>query len=66
MEIDTQNKHLVGVRGGNILMMVTPPRGAEMSKADALLLAAWIVALAEDNEGEFQAVLDAVQGFKPA
>lgn len=49
-----QNKHLVGVQGDNILIM-NPPRGP-MSKADALQLAAWIVALADDTEDQFDII----------
>lgn len=61
MEIDTANKYLVGKRAGDIVIL-NPPR-REMSKADALMFAAWIVALAEDKEGEFQTILDAVQSI---
>jgi hypothetical protein len=58
-EIDTFNKHMVGVQGDNIVIMMLP-RGP-MSKADALVFAAWIVTLADDHDGGFQKVLAAVQ-----
>lgn len=60
MAIDTLNKFMVGVQGENINILM-PPRGP-ISKQDALLLAAWIVTLAADDEGSnFDAVLRAVQ-----
>lgn len=57
-EIDTSNKCFVGVHGDNLTIM-RPPQGL-ISKPDALLLAAWLVALADDD-GQFPAVLEAVQ-----
>lgn len=56
--MDTFNKHMVGVQGDNIVIM-NPPR-EPMSKADALVFAAWIVTLADDYDGGFQKVLEAV------
>ena len=58
-KIDTMNRFLVTLHGDNVVMM-SPPRGP-FSKADALLLAAWIVALAAAERDEFEAVLDAVE-----
>lgn len=57
--MDTFNKHMVGVQGDNIVI-VSPPR-APMSKTDALLFAAWIVALADDDETGFQKALEAIR-----
>ncbi len=57
-EIDTTNKHLVGVQGESIVIM-NPPRWP-MSKDDALTFAAWIVTLADDHEA-FSDHLAAVQ-----
>lgn len=59
--MDTSNKYMVGVQGGNIVIM-NPPRGP-ISKADALMLAATIVSLADysDGETEFRAALAALQ-----
>lgn len=55
------NKHFVAVAGDQ-LTMLNPPRPREaLSREDALLLAAWLVALAETKEGQFQALLTAVQ-----
>ena len=57
-EIDTFNKFMVGVgRGGLCFIMPPPPF---FSKKDALNMAAWLVALAEEDEGEFDAILKAV------
>jgi len=57
-DIDTSNKFLVGVNGDSILFMrPVPPR---LTYDDALLLAAYLVALA-DRDDKFQAVLEAVQ-----
>lgn len=52
-KVNVFNKHMVGVKGNNIVIMI-PPR--EMSKEDALILAAWLVALAEEEEGEFDKI----------
>lgn len=48
---EVPNKFLVGskVNGGVIIM--NPPRG-EMSKEDALILAAWLVAVSDESFGE--------------
>lgn len=59
--MDTANKFLVGVRGDKIAML-DPPRG-EMSKDDALLLAAWLVTLADDEKPyKFLNLIAAIQG----
>lgn len=60
MDIDTTNKFMVAVQGDDVVMLKPlPPR---MSPDDALLLAAYLVALAEYRANhQFQAVLDAVQ-----
>ena len=57
-EMDTFNKYMVGVQGDNIVIMM-PPR-APMSKADALMFAAWIITLADDDE-TFQKALEAAR-----
>lgn len=57
--MDTTNKFMVGVRGEGIVIML-PPAGL-ISKADALMFAAWIVTLADDDETAFQKALDAVR-----
>jgi len=49
------NKFLVGVGGDSIA--ITKPVPPIMSKADALNLAAWLVALADDKE-EFRELLE--------
>lgn len=60
MAIDTTNKFIVAVSAGGILMM-NPPRGP-MKADDALLLAAWLVSMAEhEASAEFSDVLAAVQ-----
>jgi len=49
-EIDeTTNKHFVGLQGDEIVVLRPPTR---LSRQDALLLAAWLVALAEQEDGE--------------
>ena len=55
--IVTLNKQLVGVRGETVVIQHSPYR---LSKADALNVAAWLVALADDNN-EFPAILEAVR-----
>lgn len=62
--MDTSNKFMLGVLGNDIVPIIhgrIPPR---MSKEDALLLAAWLVALAEvlePAELKFEDVLKAVR-----
>lgn len=57
--METGNDQLVGVTRGGIAVMA--PK-SWMTKEEALRHAAWLVCLAEDNEGDFQKQLDAVQG----
>lgn len=59
-EIDTTNKYLVSRRGGDILILAT---NARLSKENALNLAAWLVALADDGTAphSFAEILRAVQ-----
>jgi hypothetical protein len=56
--MDTENKYMVGVRGSQIAFVRGIP--ATMPKDEALLFAAWIVALADDGE-KFNKVLAEVQ-----
>ena len=58
-EIDTMNRFGVGVQGDGVVI-VMPPRGI-ISKDDAILLAAWLVALADPLEDRFEKVLHAIQ-----
>lgn len=55
--IDTANRFLVGIQGGDIVVML-PPKGP-ISKKHALNLAAHLVAMADDND-EFPKILEAV------
>lgn len=58
----TDNLFGVGVSGAGQMLLLRPPLPMQMfSKADALLLAAWLVALAEDTEGQFAAAQEAVR-----
>lgn len=56
--MDTTNKYLVGVQGEQIVIMMPPPGG--ISKTDAMMLAAWLVTLADDHE-DFTDYLAAVR-----
>lgn len=58
-EIDTTNKFFVGVTSSGVVI-AHPPRGP-MSPEDALLLAAYLVALSTKDEQDFLAVLHAVE-----
>lgn len=58
MEIDTFNKHFVGLQAHGIVV-INPPRGI-MSPDDALVFAAWIVCLADPRGEKFKEVLQAV------
>lgn len=57
MEIDTSNHQLVGSAGPDIVIMNPKTR---IPKKEALVHAAWIVALACKDETEFEEVLEAV------
>lgn len=57
-DVETTNDFLVGTHGDEIAIMRPPFR---LTKVEALRLAAWLVALAEEDDGEFAAVLDAVR-----
>lgn len=58
-EIDTFNKFMIGVQGDDVVFSLQPlPR--RLSKADALIAAAYLVALADDDE-RFDAILKAVR-----
>ena len=56
-EIEILNKFLVGAQGNDIIIMKSTSR---LSKKDALLLAAYLVALADENNF-FDEVLKAVR-----
>lgn len=56
-ELNTINDSAVAVQADSILIL--RPR-QKLSKAEALRLAAWLVALADDND-EFPKLLEAVQ-----
>jgi hypothetical protein len=57
-EIDTFNKFIVaGNAGGTIIM--NPPR-TPMTKQEALTLAAWLVAMNDPGQEEFEAIFNAV------
>lgn len=59
-EIETFNKQMVGAIADDI-MILNPQR--RMTKTEALLHAAWIVALADNSDdcADFKRVLEAVQ-----
>lgn len=58
--MDTTNWHLVTELADETILVQRPPRGA-LTKGDALLFAAWLVMLAEDEKGQFEDVLEAVR-----
>lgn len=58
-EIDTTNKFMVGMNGGGLAILIPPHR--TISNADAILLAAWLVALADPGGERFSVVLEAIQ-----
>ncbi len=57
--VETINDHLVGVTGLNKIVMALPPV-VPMSIDEALRMAAWIVAIVDDDE-RFDSVLAAVR-----
>lgn len=56
--IDTDNKFMVGVQGDNIVFLMPVPQ--RMSKKDALVFAAWVGTLADDDGMSFEAAQTAV------
>lgn len=52
------NNQCVGISNGAIVVIAPV---VKMTKREALMHAAWIVALAETEDGEFAAILEAVQ-----
>jgi len=60
-EIEPFNKFGVAVRGIDGERVLIMALRAEMSKREALTLAAWLVVLAEEHDGEFARHLEAVQ-----
>lgn len=56
--MDTFNKHMVGMQAGKITIL-NPPRG-QIDKEDALVFAAWIVAIADPTGEKFKEALEAV------
>lgn len=57
-EIDTTNKCLVSSTGSQIKLLREP---GMMSHDDAILLAAWLVAMAYNSTHKFEVVLEAVK-----
>lgn len=55
MGINTLNKFVVGVAGDKIAILNLPAIANPMSKSDALILAAYLVILADDND-EFEKI----------
>ena len=58
-DIETTNKFLVSLTGDDRIVFLRPVP-ASINAEDALLLAAWLVAISGKSEEEFQAVYDAV------
>lgn len=56
--VDTTNKFMVGVQEDSIVIMMPPP--GRISKRDALVFAAWIATLADDDGLSFDVALAAV------
>jgi hypothetical protein len=63
--IDTANKYLVSRQGPKILILRSGPLGSPLTDADALALAAWLVAMVDPEDGSptdrFAAVLRAIR-----
>lgn len=57
-DIDTTNKFMVGLQGDQLVVMRPIQR---LSTDDALNLAAYLVAMAEEKDGDFARVLEAIQ-----
>lgn len=59
-DVDTTNKFVVSVLGNGSVVILAPPRGP-LSQDDALLLAAYLVALAAAPRERFLEILHAVE-----
>lgn len=59
MGFDTTNHGVVSAKGDRVIIL-NPPHHA-MEKDEALVFAAWIVAIADPTGERFRQVLDAVQ-----
>lgn len=61
-QIDTSNRFIVGARGNHLIVMNPPTRMTELTPDEALVLAAWLVAMAEFRASvPFATVLEKVQ-----
>lgn len=58
-QIDTTNKFMVGGGPSDKISIMSPCHGS-ISREDALLLAAWIVALADPGMEDFKKVFEAI------
>lgn len=58
--IDTRNRYAVSVNGRGDFAILNPPID-DMSKEEALVLAAWLVALADPYDRNFQSILNEVR-----
>jgi hypothetical protein len=58
-EIDVTNDQFVGANGMGDVTVAFPK--ARMTRAEALRHAAWLVAVAEEADGDFEQVLKAVR-----
>ncbi len=56
VDVDTMNKFLVSSQGQNIVVMNPMPLTRGLSHADALVFAAWIVAIAGGEEAFLRAL----------
>ena len=59
-EIETGNDQMVGITAGKIVIMFPKTM---MTREEAMRHAAWLVALAEREDGEFEAILEAVESI---
>lgn len=61
--MDISNRWLVGgMMDDGVVFLVPPVPGMRIPRHEALLLAAWLVAIAERHDGDFQVLLDRVRG----
>jgi hypothetical protein len=59
-EIDIFNRYGVALHGDKLVFLNPPYPREPLSRADALVLAAWLVALADPSQDKFPKVLEAV------
>jgi hypothetical protein len=60
-EIDTFNKFMVAAQGDHLTLLNPPMPGQRFTRNEALILAAYLVSMADPGSVRFHQILEAVQ-----